>query len=47
MSLPIVLPSPDLVRAEMNAMPPAARARGEKYFLGGRVRELRHGDQDG
>ncbi len=47
MSLPIVLPSPDLVRAEMNAMPPASRARGDKYFLGGRVRNLRHGQQEG
>ena len=47
MSLPIVLPSPDLVRAEMNAMPPASRARGDKYFLGGRVRDLRHGEQEG
>jgi hypothetical protein len=47
MSLPIVLPSPDLVRAEMNAMPPVTRARGEKYFLGGRVHNLRRGDLDG
>ena len=47
MSLPIVLPSPDLVRAEMNAMPPTARSRGEKYFLSGRVRDLAQGDQDG
>ncbi len=47
MSLPIVLPSPDLVRAEMNAMPSAARARGDMYFIGGRVQNLRHGEQDG
>jgi len=47
MSLPIVLPSPDALRAEMNAMQPATRARGEKYFVGGRVRSVRPGDQPG
>lgn len=47
MNLPIVLPSPELVRAEMNAMPPVTRSRGDKYFLGGRVHNLRRGNLDG
>ncbi len=47
MELPIVLADPEVVRQEMAAMSPATRARGEKYFLGGRVRNLRCGEEEG
>ncbi len=47
MDLPIVLKTPNVIREEMAGMSPATRSRGEKYFTGGRVRNLRRGPEDG
>ena len=43
MDLPIVLRDPAVVRKVMQTMSPVTQARGEKYYRGGRVANLRAG----